>query len=63
MMARKIFHLSTLLVGMLMLFSSVPLTAQDNSSKPISQPCRCLGHFGASQGLGQTASHTAIWIS
>jgi hypothetical protein len=35
MMTRRIFHASTLVAGMLMLFSSVPLTAQGNSSKPI----------------------------
>ena len=33
-MTRKMFHVSTPVVGMLMLFFSVPLTAQDNSSKP-----------------------------
>src|ERR1035441_9713052 len=34
MMTRKIFHLSMPVVGMLALFFSAPLTAQDNSSKP-----------------------------
>ena len=33
--ARKIFHASTTVVGMLLLLFSVLLTAQDNSSKPI----------------------------
>ncbi|MFZ0914000.1 MAG: hypothetical protein WBQ76_17965 [Candidatus Korobacteraceae bacterium] len=33
-MTRKIFRLSTTVVGMLALFFSVPLTAQDNSSQP-----------------------------
>ncbi|MGA3054005.1 MAG: hypothetical protein ABSD63_07340 [Candidatus Korobacteraceae bacterium] len=33
-MTRKIFHLSTIVVGMLALFFSVALTAQDNSLKP-----------------------------
>ena len=50
-------------MGMLMLFFSVPLTAQDNSSKPTVNSRRCLGHFGASQGLGQAANRTAIRIS
>src|ERR1039458_2398588 len=35
MISRKIFHLSTAVVGMLALFFSVPLTAQYNSPKPI----------------------------
>src|ERR1035437_7596832 len=35
MISRKIFHLSTTVVGMLLLFASVPLTAQYNSPKPI----------------------------
>ncbi len=34
MITRKMFHLSTAVVGMLLLFFSVPLTAQDNSLKP-----------------------------
>ena len=34
MITRKMFHLSTAVVGMLALFFSVPLTAQDNSLKP-----------------------------
>src|ERR1039458_3611231 len=33
-MTRKIFHLSTIVVGILALFFSVALTAQDNSLKP-----------------------------
>ena len=33
-MTRKIFHLSTTVVGMLALFFSVPVTAQNNSLKP-----------------------------
>ncbi|MGA3054006.1 MAG: hypothetical protein ABSD63_07345 [Candidatus Korobacteraceae bacterium] len=34
MITRKMFHLSTAVVGMLLFFFSVPLTAQDNSLKP-----------------------------
>ncbi len=35
MITRKILHISTPVMGILMLFFSVPLAAQDNSSKPI----------------------------
>ena len=60
-MTRKIFHLSTTVVGMLLLFLSVSLTAQDNSLKPtvnhavasgVSAPLRDLAKLPATPQYG-----------
>lgn len=63
MMTKKIFHLSTPVAGMLMLFLSLPLTAQDNSSKPIVNHAVASGISVPLRDLAKLPATPHLWIS